>query len=124
AANGDDVADGLIDGAGGHVIRIDVAVARADAVGDNDALHGVEQRAQDGRITGAVVVFAHQGFDDASGLYFVVVLPNDPFFSADVEAAQHLHERRGEIGRAGEGGLRVMRRLPVRRQPHLGQAVV
>src|SRR5262249_4303489 len=124
AANGDDVADRLVDGTGGHVIGINVAVARADAVGNNDALHRVEQRAQDGRVTRTVVVFAHQGLDDASRLYFVVVLPNDPLFAADVEAAQHLHERRGEISWAGKGGFRMARRLPVRRQPHLGQTVV
>ena len=42
AANGDDIPDRLVDGAGGHVICINVTVARADTVGDDDTLHGVE----------------------------------------------------------------------------------
>jgi hypothetical protein len=36
ATDGDDVTHGLIDGTGYHMIGIDIAISRTDAVGDHD----------------------------------------------------------------------------------------
>jgi hypothetical protein len=38
---GNDVTDGLINGTGYHVIRVNIAVARTDTVGNDHPLHGV-----------------------------------------------------------------------------------
>ncbi len=40
--NRDDVANGFINGIGGHMVGINIAVTRADAVGDDHAFHAIE----------------------------------------------------------------------------------
>ena len=87
--HGDGVPDGLVDGAGHHVVGVDVAVAGADAVGDDDALKGIEERPDHGRVARAVVGDAGQGLDHAAALDLVVVLADDRFLAADVEAGEH-----------------------------------
>src|SRR5262249_8570362 len=84
ATHGYNVTDGLINGTGHHVIGVNIAVARTDTIGNNDPFHGVQQRAQDRGITGAVIGLAHEGLDDAHALHFVVILTDDPLFAADV----------------------------------------
>ena len=87
-ADGHAVADGFIDGAGRHVIGIEVAVAGVHAAGDHQAAVRIEHRAQHGRVARAVVGDADQRLDDAAALHFVIVLPDHPFLAGDVQGSE------------------------------------
>ena len=80
----DGVADRFVDRRSGHVIRVQIAIAGIDAAGKNQAAAGVHFRANDGGVAGAALADAHDGFDHAAALDFVIVLPNDPVFAGDV----------------------------------------
>ncbi len=89
------IPNGLVDRIGRHVVRVDVAVAGANAVGDDHPFHrighgAVEQGTQHGGVTRAVIVLAHQRLDYAHGLDLVVVLTNYPFFATDIEPPKHV----------------------------------
>ena len=107
--HGDRVPDGFVDGGRRHVVGVDVAVAGADAVGDDDALKGIEERPDDGGVARAVVDDAGQGLDHASPLDLVVVLADDRFLAADVQPREHRLQ-----------GLSQVRRFGERRVPHAG----
>ena len=124
AAHGDRVPDRLVDGAGRHVVGVDVAVAGADAVGDDDALKGVEERPDHGGVARAVVDDAGQGLDHASPLDLVVVLADDGFLAADVEPGEHRLQGLAQVRRFRESRLRVARGRPAARRSICGQAVV
>ena len=123
-AHGNDVADGFINRVGGHVIGVDVAIARADAVGHDDPFHRVRQRTQDSSVARTVVVRADEWLDDAGALYLVIVLADDPFLAADVKPAQQLQQRRRQIGGAGKRRLGKAGGLPASREAHFRQPVV
>jgi len=84
------IADGFVDGAGGHVVRVDVAVARTDPVRNDNALHGIQQRPDDGGIRRAVILRPDQRLDDGAALHFMIVLAHHRFLGADVQAGQHV----------------------------------
>src|SRR4051812_16386784 len=67
-ADGDDVADGFIDGEARHVIRIEIAVMGINAAPDGEAPPRTVNRHDDGSIPGTVVGGADEGLDDRAAL--------------------------------------------------------
>ena len=54
---------------------------------------GIQHRADDSRIAGAVVGAPYQGLEHAAALHFVVVLADDPLLAADVPGTQNFEQR-------------------------------
>ena len=112
----------FVDRRGGHVIRIEVAVARVHAAADDQSTARIEDGSQDGGIAGSVVLGTDQRFDDTPALHFVIVLANDPFFAGDVQAAEDLEQIGREVVACVEGaGVSLLtvgadRRLAERRE--------
>ncbi len=108
--HGDAVADRLVDGAGGHAVGIEVAVAGIHAAGDDDAAAAGQHGPQHGGVAGTVVGRAHQRLDHAAALHLVVVLADDPFLAAHVQRAEDPQQDVGIISagpfRADLRGLR------------------
>ena len=67
-----------------EALRALIAESRI-ALPDDQAAMRSQVGSHDRGVGRAVVVGADQGLHDASRLHFVVVLPDDPFFAADVE---------------------------------------
>ena len=89
AAHGHGVTDGFVHGVGHHPVGVVVAELGADTVGDDQTGIGFQQRADDAGVGRTIVLDAAQGLDGAAAAHFVVVLADDVFLGADVQAVQH-----------------------------------
>ncbi|OPZ60815.1 MAG: hypothetical protein BWY87_00246 [Deltaproteobacteria bacterium ADurb.Bin510] len=124
AAHADIVAQSFVQGAGGHVVGVEVGVARHDAVRDDHAGVRIEQGPDHAGVRRSVVLGAGQGLDDRAGLDLVVVLAHHVFLGADVQAAQHGFELGGLVGRLGRGAVVKLGRLPLGRELEGRQTLV
>ncbi len=97
ASDGYGVSDRFVHGAAYHVVRVDVAVSWAYAVGHDEALHGFEVRPYDSGIARAIVMGAGERFYHAAALYLVVVLPYDIFLAADIVPGKDAFKRLAEV---------------------------
>ena len=118
------VPDRLVDRAGRHVIRVDVAVSGADAVRDDDSFERVEQWPDHRGVAWAVVEDAGHRFDHASPLHFVVILADDRLLAADIESGEHPLERSAQIRRFGKIRFGVRRGTPAGPEIHLREALM
>ena len=96
-ADRDAIAHRLVDGTGGHVVGVEIAVARIHPAGDDQPASRREDRPDDRGVAWSVVGDADQRLDDAPALHLMVVLPDHPFLAANVERAEDL----AKCGRRG-----------------------
>ncbi len=78
------VANGLVDHAGSHRVRVQPGVARVDSASDRQSTSRTPDGKDHGRVGGTVLKHAHERLDDGSRLNLVVVLVDDPGFTANV----------------------------------------
>ncbi len=101
AADGDDIADGCVDGAGAHVIGVDFGIVWVDALGANDAFFAVEEGTGDG-CNAVDAAAALERADNGATLDAVVVLFRDEFEAGDVGAGEECGEGFVEVCWFGE----------------------
>ena len=78
--HGHGVSHRFVNRAGRHPVGVDIAVTRADAVGDHHAFHRIQKRPDDRRIRRPVIADADQGLDHRAALDFMIVLAHHRFF--------------------------------------------
>ena len=105
ATDANDVAEGFINAAEGHVVGIEIAESGGKAIGKGDGFGTGEDGADDGGIRGAIMLRAHQRFDDGATLHFVIVLADDPMFAGDGRHAEERMQGGGVIFGGSECGL-------------------
>ena len=94
-------------------------------MGDHKAHFRGEHGTQDTCVCRGVALHTAQGLDDASALHLVVVLADDVFLGADVEAAEHGLEEIALLDACiVKGNVLVLRTLPGGLQGELRHAVV
>jgi len=120
----DDVSHCFIDAAGCHVIGVDVAVSRDDAIGYDDTDINIQDRPHNSPIGRAIAVPADERLHHTSTLYFMIVLPDPGFFTADIESADHLLQHLTAVIGRREVGLLVYRLLPPGGEFHPGSTIV
>ena len=96
--HGNAVSNRFVDPAGGHVVRIQIAVQRIHAARHRQAPSRLKQRSNHRRIARAIVLDADHRLDHAAALDFVVVLSDDPLLAGHVQAAENLCQVRGPFG--------------------------
>ena len=74
------IADCFVNGAGCHMVGVDIAVAWADAMRHDYAFHRIQNWPHNTRIRRAVILYAHHGFDYGTALNFMIVLAHNRFF--------------------------------------------
>ena len=125
------IANRLVDRAGRHVVRVEIAIARIHAASDHDAAPRTEHRPQHGRIARPVVRHADKRLHHAAALHLMIVLPNDPFLAGHVRRRENLQQVVGVRTRGDFVAQRavcwpfapaaLINRLPHHRRPPLVQ---
>ena len=103
-ADGDDVADRLVDHGVGHRLGVVEAVPRVDADADGQPV-GVPGVAEHDAVAGAVALAADERADDGAATDLVVVAVDRRCLRRDVRVGQQRQQRRRRVGDVAAGRL-------------------